>query len=152
MVSTNVYAPPPEPEVDIEKSTNGFDADSAPGPTIPVGETVNWLYRVTNTGNVILQQVDVTDSESGGTWTIYNLSVGEMRAIQAAGTATAGQYENTGRAEGTAPDGRVVVDEDLSHYFGGEPGGEPSVPMLPAAAIPVALAAVGIYGVRRRKT
>ncbi len=42
------------PGIDIEKATNGADADAPPGPFIPVGDAVNWTYVVTNTGNVAL--------------------------------------------------------------------------------------------------
>ena len=49
------------PSIRIEKSTNGEDADSAPGPYIVVGAPVSWEYEVTNTGNVQLTGVTVTD-------------------------------------------------------------------------------------------
>ena len=48
--------------IDVEKATNGKDADVPPGPFIPVGDTVTWTYRVTNTGNVAPDDVAVTDS------------------------------------------------------------------------------------------
>ena len=31
--------------IDLEKSTNGQDADAPTGPIIPVGSTVTWTYR-----------------------------------------------------------------------------------------------------------
>ena len=34
--------------IDVEKATNGQDADQAPGPEIPVGDPVTWTYGVTN--------------------------------------------------------------------------------------------------------
>ena len=49
--------------ISIEKSTNGFDADSPPGPPILVGDPVNWTYVVTNTGDVDLTAVVVTDDQ-----------------------------------------------------------------------------------------
>ncbi|MDP6350564.1 MAG: hypothetical protein QGG58_12465, partial [Chloroflexota bacterium] len=44
----------PEPDIDIEKATNGEDADDPTGPLVPVGDAVTWTYVVTNTGNVEL--------------------------------------------------------------------------------------------------
>ena len=38
--------------IDIEKATNGEDADTPTGPKIPVGDAVTWTYVVTNTSNV----------------------------------------------------------------------------------------------------
>ncbi|MFA0822905.1 MAG: SdrD B-like domain-containing protein, partial [Methanomethylovorans sp.] len=45
--------------VDIEKYTNGEDADDPTGPFIPIGSTVTWTYDVTNNGNVNLTNVAV---------------------------------------------------------------------------------------------
>jgi len=49
------------PGIHLEKSTNGDDADAAPGPAIRVGEPVSWTYTVYNTGNAALTGVAVTD-------------------------------------------------------------------------------------------
>jgi len=38
------------PSIDIEKHTDGYDADEAPGPEILVGESVSWTYQVTKNG------------------------------------------------------------------------------------------------------
>ena len=54
---------PPDPSITIEKSTNGADADAPPGPFVPLGDPVDWTYDVTNTGNVTLSQIDVTDDQ-----------------------------------------------------------------------------------------
>ncbi len=51
----------PQAGIDIEKATNGQDADSPTGPVIPVGETATFTYVVTNTGNVALSGVEVID-------------------------------------------------------------------------------------------
>ena len=38
------------PAIDIEKATNGQDADTPTGPTIQAGADVTWTYVITNTG------------------------------------------------------------------------------------------------------
>ena len=42
--------------IDIEKLTNGEDADTAPGPKVEPDATVTWTYIVKNTGEVALRQ------------------------------------------------------------------------------------------------
>ena len=56
---------PDEPQIDIEKSTNGEDADEPNGPKLDAGQAVTWEYVVKNTGNVVLNQVQVTDDKEG---------------------------------------------------------------------------------------
>ena len=51
------------PGIDVEKSTNGADADNAPGPLVAVGDPSSGRYVVTNTGNDPLTDVAVTDDQ-----------------------------------------------------------------------------------------
>ena len=114
---------PATPDIDIEKFTNGFDADAAPGPSIPTGDDVMWSYVVTNTGTVSLTNVSVTDvPDPTITCPQTTLAPNESMTCTASGTATAGQYENTATATGTPPAGPNVSDTDPSHYFGVAPG------------------------------
>ncbi len=55
-----------DPDIDIEKFTNGVDADTeAEAPLIAPGDPVTWTYKVTNTGSVPFpfDQVSVTDDQ-----------------------------------------------------------------------------------------
>ncbi len=112
------------PAIKIEKSTNGEDADSAPGPTITVGEPVTWQYVVTNTGKIALTIVAVVDDRIGplacpGT----TLAVQQSMTCTASGVAVAGQYSNVGTVTANSASG-AVTDSDASHYFGQVPGTE----------------------------
>ena len=118
-----------EPGIDIEKATNGEDADLAPGPFLKPGDAVTWTYVVKNTGQVPLTSVNVTDDQgvipvyqSGDSNTDGILDTAETwtYTAMAVGGAKAGQYENTATATGLA--GSVpVADSDASHYFGAKP-------------------------------
>ncbi len=119
---------PDTPAVNIEKATNGVDADLPTGPSIPVGNTVTWTYVVTNPGNVPLRNVVVTDNRAGVTPVYISgdtngdgiLQVGEVWTYRATGVAVAGQYSNIGTVVGAPPTGPNVTDSDPSHYFGVE--------------------------------
>ena len=112
------------PGLDIEKLTNGHDADVAPGPSIPVGSPVLWEYLVTNTGQVALSQIAVTDDKGVAvSCPKTSLQPGESMTCTGHGTAVAGQYANVGTATGTPPSGAVVSDSDPSHYVGEVPRG-----------------------------
>lgn len=109
------------PAVSIEKSTNGEDADLAPGPTIPVGAAVTWRYVVTNTGTVNLTNVAVVDDKNvvvtcPGT----TLAAGQSMTCTASGVAAAGQYRNVGTVTAQSGAGQVQAS-DASHYLGLRP-------------------------------
>ena len=112
-----------DPKINIDKVTNGSD-----GPNIHVGAPVTWTYTVTNTGNVALSDVKVTDDQgvtpvlkSGDTNGNGELDLTETWIYEATGTAIAGQYNNIGSAEGYGPAKDKVTDTDPSSYFGSDP-------------------------------
>ncbi|MBN1478787.1 T9SS type A sorting domain-containing protein, partial [candidate division KSB1 bacterium] len=107
----------PEPSLDIEKATNGQDADDPTGPNITEGDVVTWTYVVTNTGNVTLTSIVVTDDKIGDVGTIPSLDPGQSHTLTKTGTATLGQYGNVGTATTTHED-QTIQDSDPSHYFG----------------------------------
>jgi hypothetical protein len=114
------------PAIDIEKATNGEDADVPTGPVVKVGSTVTWTYVLTNTGNVPLTNVKVADDKGvvpvcPAGWD-RSLAVGQSVTCTATGKATAGQYGNLGTVTGQYG-GSVVRDSDPSHYFGELAGG-----------------------------
>ncbi len=105
--------------VTIEKLTEGVDADTPPGPSLPVGGTVNWTYTVTNTGTDPLAEIEVTDDQGvpvscPGT----TLAPGVSMTCTASGTVQPGQYANTGTVLALLPNEETVGDSDPSHYFG----------------------------------
>jgi hypothetical protein len=109
------FGSPPVPAIDIEKHTDGVDADSAPGPYISVNGSVNWTYTVTNIGTVNLTGVVVTDDKLGLIGTIPSLPVSATQTLYSYGTAIAGQYANNATVIGYY--GTInVTDWDLSHY------------------------------------
>jgi len=111
--------PPENPGIDIEKATNGDDADISPGPSIPEGDQVEWTYVVTNTGEVDLSNITVTDDQ-GVTVDCPQSSLvpGSSMTCSGSDTALAGQYTNVGTATGVSPKGTSVMDTDPSHYYG----------------------------------
>jgi uncharacterized repeat protein (TIGR01451 family) len=110
------FGSPPAPAIDIEKHTNGEDADYAPGPYISVNSTVTWAYIVTNTGDVDLTSIVVTDDKLGLIGTIPSLVAGASQTLYAYGTATAGQYANNATVVGYYG-AAEVTDSDPSHYY-----------------------------------
>lgn len=127
------------PRIDIEKATNGVDADdpnSGDAVQILPGDPVTWTYVVTNTGNMPLQNILVTDDQ-GVSVSCPNttLDVGESMECTASGyaddlsmttlttvpglcgtTPETPLYENKGKATGQTATGDFVEDEDASHY------------------------------------
>lgn len=108
--------------VRIRKSTNGEDANDAPGPTLTVGSQVTWRYEVTNTGTVPLTGIVVTDDRGvtvscGGQTT---LAVGQSMTCAGSGVATLGQYRNVGTVTANSTAG-PVTHSDASHYLGRAP-------------------------------
>ncbi len=114
------------PAIELEKQTNHLDADTAPGPYIPVGDPVTWLYMVTNSGNVTLQNITIQDNNGTPAnpgddlvvCTLTNLGPAASRTCSRTGVAIAGQYANLGTVTGSPPVGPTVQDSDTANYFG----------------------------------
>ena len=105
-----------DPSVKIVKTTNGGD-----GLHVPMGSAVTWLYEVTNTGNVKLTDIAVSDDKLGSVGTTPSLDPGESVTFTASGTAVRDLYENLGTVTGKPPVGANVSDDDPSSYFGEDP-------------------------------
>ncbi|HEY1277356.1 MAG TPA: VWA domain-containing protein, partial [Thermoleophilaceae bacterium] len=110
---------PPDPGIEIEKSTNGADADLPPGPFVPIGGDVDWTYVVTNTGNDALSNVAVTDDQGVAvSCPATTIPVGESLTCTASGQALGQAYANVGSVTAVDPFGTQVSDTDPSHYTG----------------------------------
>lgn len=115
--------------IQLEKSTNGQDADDAPGPQLEVGSSVRWEYVVTNTGDAALTDIVVTDNKISAdeiSCPQNSLAPGESLRCTATGIARPDQYRNdalvTARAEIDSSGDCLISDTDTSHYFAGTPG------------------------------
>lgn len=130
---------PITPAIALTKYTNGpgqlpQDANLPTGPNIQQGNTVTWTYIFTNTGQVALNNVTLTDDIIGqvGPGGAFNcppanttLAPGQSLTCTATGSAQLGQYANVGTVAGTSTvePFQVVTDTDPSHYFGVPPQG-----------------------------
>ncbi|ADI74068.1 hypothetical protein Metev_1193 [Methanohalobium evestigatum Z-7303] len=105
--------------ISIEKSTNGVDADTPKGPDVQIGTDVTWMYNVTNTGDIVLYNITLTDSKLGEiNCSDTTLDPGESIVCEVTGTAQKGQYSNIANVTGITPCETSVTDTDQSHYFG----------------------------------
>jgi len=133
--SLNVAPAAANTSIDIEKHTNGHDADTPEeAPILQVGDQVVWEYIVTNTGFGPGRGLTITVTDDQGVdviCTIDYLDVGESTICYGYGIAEAGLYSNVGCVEGVDVRGDIVSDCDPSHYYGEEPpqgGGEGCTP------------------------
>ncbi len=115
-----------EPSIDLEKYTNGEDADTPIGPLVGEGGIVTWTYIVSNTGNIDLVDMTLFDNKVGNVTPLCpqtTLAVGETMTCIVTGTAITGQYSNTATVFASTPPDLIlptstVTDTDPSHYFG----------------------------------
>lgn len=123
-LTLNVSPAAANTSIDIEKHTNGYDADTPEeAPILQVGDTVVWEYIVTNTGSGPGRELTITVSDDQGVnviCTIDVLEVGESTTCYGYGVAEVGLYANIGCVEGVDRRGDTVSDCDPSHYFGEE--------------------------------
>ena len=143
---------PVGPAVQIKKSTNGEDADNAPGPSIPVGAAVSWRYVVTNTGTINLTGIVVVDDRGVAVNCVSQaiLAAGQSMTCSGAGVATLGQYRNVGTVTAVSASGSVN-DSDPSHYLGVTPT-PPTPPTPPSGEMTICHIPPGNYNARHTIT
>ena len=119
---------PANPSISIDKVTvDGLT--SGDNLVIVKGEMIGWRYTITNTGNVTLSDIGITDDQgvtptyvSGDANNDSKLDINETWIFQAPGTAISGEYSNIGTAYGTYTDGlghiTYVSASDASNYYG----------------------------------
>lgn len=83
-----------DPRVTIQSLVNGTDADSSPGPYIAEGSPVIWTYVITNSGNVPLTSLAVSNSAGipvncGPTANIIAGPIGPGASVTCTSSATA---------------------------------------------------------------
>ena len=99
--------------IQVVKFVNGQDADSPTGPHVAAGSTVTFTYVVTNTGNVPLANVVVTDDKLGAITSFTGdtngnglLDLTETWTYTQTATALAGQQTNVGTVTAQDPNTR----------------------------------------------
>ena len=117
------------PGIALSKVTNDVAAPVAPGPYLPEGAPVVWSYHITNTSNVSLGSLALTDDRQGAITNCTpaladGLAPDASTICTASGVAQAGQYANTATVTGATALGtpRPVTATASSHYFGVRPG------------------------------
>jgi uncharacterized repeat protein (TIGR01451 family) len=114
----------------LEKTTNAQDADAPPGPAISVEDPVMWEFVVTNTGDLAVSNILLTDVGDSIHETPSIVCDGQQNGsitLEPAGSITCSAsgvswfssahtvHENTATATGSAASGQVVAT-DTSHY------------------------------------
>lgn len=133
------------PSIDIEKFTNGKDADSVTS-GISIGDTIEWKYVITNSGNVLLENISLIDDKEG----IIpcpkdSLDPGESMECLCEGTAEYGYYKNIAYVTGEI-NGIIVNDTDFGDYYGFEGGsGDWEPPAVPTASPLVTAGILGLF-------
>jgi LPXTG-motif cell wall-anchored protein len=96
------------PSIAVTKYINGDDAQTAPGVTVAAGSTMSITYRVTNTGDTVLDPVRLTDDKVAAeaiSCPATALAAGESMTCTASLPAPAPgtQHVNTATVTGTPP-------------------------------------------------
>jgi uncharacterized repeat protein (TIGR01451 family) len=114
--------------IDVEKSVSvdggatWQDADTATGPYLFSGTNPQFRFEVTNTGEVPLTDVAITDTVYGAVTIQDTLAAGASAQAVITGTWAVGQHTNTATATGSYTDATLgavtVTDSDATNYYG----------------------------------
>jgi uncharacterized repeat protein (TIGR01451 family) len=121
-----------EKDVSVDGGVNWFDADTAPGPTLISGNPI-YRYTVTNTGNVDLHSVTLSDvldgsvtidlngATSGTALVIGDLAPGAQSVQYYTGTFLNGAHQDIATVTAIPDTGSQVSDTDPANFFGLQP-------------------------------
>lgn len=134
----------PKPLIDVEKFTNGKDAESESTPGIHIGDIVEWKYVITNTGDFVLNNITLVDDREGIiSCPKDTLEPGESMECSYEGTAEYGYYQNIAYVTGEF-NGITVNDSDTGEYYGFESNNRDWEPVAVPTANP--LITIGVLG------
>ncbi len=131
--------------ISVEKFTNGNDAETTMIPGIPTGDTFEWRYVITNTGNVILTNITLVDDKEGTISCPYvSLIPGNTMECRHVGIAKYGYYSNIAYVTGEYH-GLLVIDSDTGEYYGYDDTNGVEIPAVPTANPLVTAAILGLF-------
>jgi hypothetical protein len=104
-------------EVSPDNGITWFDANTSPGPNVVSPIAPQFRFTVTNTGNVTLTNVTVTDDVFGLIAVGGTLNPGQSAQGIVVGAWALGQQVNTATASGDY-NGQTVTDTDPAYSFG----------------------------------
>lgn len=112
----------PDPRVAIVITSNGAEHNTAPGPIVAAGSTLAWTYSVSNTGNVALSGLTVTDSQATSiACPVTTLQPGATVACTGSSVAARDASQLVAVVMATGPLATTVSSSDTDYYFGGAP-------------------------------
>ncbi len=96
---------------------DGARVSEPPGPTIRVGDEVTLTYELTNTSDLALADVEISDSLLGLIGVVESLAPGESVSFTRRMEVGEGDWTHAATARG-AYRGISCVDRDVAHYIG----------------------------------
>ncbi len=134
--SASIQGPAHDPSIEVLKTVSAINGNPAITDYSQVGDVISYAFTVTNTGNVTLSNVTVTDpktSISGGPIASLAPSASDSTTFTATYTIKQsdidnGSFTNTATASGTPPVGDPVTDSDSATVSGPAPA--PSVEVI----------------------
>lgn len=107
------------PDISIVKTVQGFDDGVAAN--VMAGDTVVYVFLVTNEGNVPLDNVSIDDDDIDFSHLIGNLGVGASMTVTTSALAAEGTFVNTATVSAMHAQEVPVHDTDDAEVFGAAP-------------------------------
>ena len=123
-----IPGPEPQASLSLEKRINDQASATAPGAEWDVQRIVTWVYHFTNTGDVPLQGIQVTDTtlkpnalDTVSVCEVATLAVGESQQCQRTHFIVEGEHQSQARIEAVSAGNNPVSATADSYYVGIDP-------------------------------